>query len=313
MADLPRVHTVPPMPQTILVAVDGGPQQTSALRLATRLARTGDRLVLATVQGRAGWSGPPESQVSPHLTAELILCEARREVGGRPCRTVARIADAPVDALCALAARERADLLVIGSSHRGRVGRAMLGGTGDRLLRTAPCPVVVAPRGLTPAGMAVRRIGAAFDGGPESERALAFAAGLAARHDAALEVLFVVRPDVLSHGAPSAALEERALAETREQGRRRLDEAVASLPGEVVATGRLLDGDPARELAAAAADLDVLVAGSRGRGRLGGVLLGGVTRPLLHDAPCPLVLVPRPAARPAAGAASATREPQLVP
>ena len=40
-------------------------------------------------------------------------------------------------------------------------------------------------------------------------------------------------------------------------------------------------------------DVDLLVCGSRGYGPLGSVLLGGVSRRLVHRAACPVIVVPR--------------------
>ena len=37
------------------------------------------------------------------------------------------------------------DVLLLGSSARGRFGRAMLGGVSVTLMRSAPCPVIVFP------------------------------------------------------------------------------------------------------------------------------------------------------------------------
>ena len=42
---------------------------------------------------------------------------------------------------------EQADLVVLGSSHRGALGRVLLGSVAQATLREAPCPVAVAPVG----------------------------------------------------------------------------------------------------------------------------------------------------------------------
>jgi nucleotide-binding universal stress UspA family protein len=58
----------------------------------------------------------------------------------------------------------------------------------------------------------------------------------------------------------------------------------------------LLDGDPAREIIAAARehDHDVIVLGSRGRGRMSAALLGSVSNRVMHDADVPVIVIHRP-------------------
>ena len=53
----------------------------------------------------------------------------------------------PAHALQALAEQEDAGIIVVGSSHTGRVGRVLPGSTAERLLHGAPCPVAVVPLG----------------------------------------------------------------------------------------------------------------------------------------------------------------------
>ena len=60
--------------------------------------------------------------------------------------------ESPAAGLHALAEREEAALIVIGSSHRSKIGRIVVGGTGERLLSGASAPVAVAPAGYTAAG-----------------------------------------------------------------------------------------------------------------------------------------------------------------
>ena len=52
-------------------------------------------------------------------------------------------------------------------------------------------------------------------------------------------------------------------------------------------------GDPATEILAAARDkgIDLIVVGSRGRGRLGGILLGSVSQKIVTHAPCSVLIV----------------------
>ena len=52
-------------------------------------------------------------------------------------------------------------------------------------------------------------------------------------------------------------------------------------------------------------DADIIVVGTRGHGRIAGLLVGSVTQRLLHLAPCPVLAVP-------SGKHAETREPELV-
>ena len=68
---------------------------------------------------------------------------------------------------------EHADLIVVGSSHRGPVGRVLPGSVGERLLSRAPCAVAVAERGhAATESRRLKLIVVAFDGSPEARLAL---------------------------------------------------------------------------------------------------------------------------------------------
>ena len=81
---------------------------------------------------------------------------------------------------------------------------------------------------------------------------------------------------------------------------RELDEqlraAADSVPDDLSVTTQLLDGDPAREVLRAAreGDHDVIVLGSRGRGRVTAALLGSVSNRVMHDAAVPVIVIHAP-------------------
>ena len=62
------------------------------------------------------------------------------------------------------------------------------------------------------------------------------------------------------------------------------------LTGPVTRT--VTTGGPAATILRAAEAADLVVVGSRGRGGLKGLILGSVSRQVVHHAPCPVLVVP---------------------
>ena len=68
-----------------------------------------------------------------------------------------------------LAESLHAAAVVVGSSHRGALGRVLVGNVATQLLSGGPCPVLLAPRGLEDrAPLALWLIGVGFDDSGES-------------------------------------------------------------------------------------------------------------------------------------------------
>ncbi len=217
----------------------------------------------------------------------------------------------PAAGLQALAQREHAGLIVIGSSDRSGIGRIFVGGTGERLLSGAPAPVAVAPAGFSAAGGGVRLVGCGFDGSEESHRAVAWAADLARRVPAQLRLLSVYERTLPASlavgGGPATASVNDVLRRRRAET---LARAVSELDAGIKVDGALLDGDARELLVRESGGLDLLVVGSRGYGPLRAVLLGSVSSALVRSAASPLVVVPRAAA--GEPAAQGTTSPRRI-
>lgn len=225
------------------------------------------------------------------------------------------IATAPAEdgeGLVQLARAYEADLIVLGSTHRGPIGRVMPGAMVDRLLGDAPCAVAIAPPGFgRPADgelgwrplsgdaedVGMRVIGVGFDGSEAAREALDIAADLALHNGAALRV-YSVAPRPTTHPLDSQAPSVQSRAEKlREQ----LHDAVAELPAEARALPVFLWGAPSIELVAAAENgVDILVLGSRGGRRLQRALHGGVSGTVIQEAHCPVLISPAGVKAPAA-------------
>lgn len=184
-------------------------------------------------------------------------------------------------------------LIVLGPAHHGPVGRVLAGSTSTDFLHGAPCPVVIPPSRYLPTPAWPRRIGVAYADTEEGGEALRGAAALVRRTAASLRVISVSDTRLLwASLAPGYGAAE-LLAERRAAIGRAAQAAIADLPPGIAAEPLLLEGDPVSQLADAGRELDLLVCGSRAYGPLGALLLGSVSRPLLHRAMCPLLVIPR--------------------
>ena len=203
--------------------------------------------------------------------------------------------------LHALAEQLEAIAIVVGSSHRGRVGHVLAGDVAAGLLHGAPCPVLVAPRGY--ADRPIGRVGVAFAGTEEGRGAAAAAFSLARRNGASVELLSVIEPSVYTGAhvvpgwVPSTAVDFEAL---DRHARDAAEQAIAELADGVAATAIVAHGAVVPMLAEASERFDLLVCGSRGYGAVHSALAGGVSRGLAHASACPLLLVPRRTAADAA-------------
>jgi nucleotide-binding universal stress UspA family protein len=258
------------MSETIIAGIDlDAPDQArDAVACAAWLgeATSSDLLLVTVFPPRAGAISTQIERRRQQLTA----------LAGRPVETMAIAGTAPARVLHELADRRRPRAIVVGSSRSGAAGLVSLGCVSELLLHGGAAPVAVAPNDFSAPTNRPIDIGVAYGVTPESDDAVRVAVDLAARADAHLRVVTVHEP------APHQEMPERRPGE-------HLERALGGAAAERVELG----GDPATVLAAATADLDLLVAGSRSYGPLGAVLLGAVTRRLLPAAHCPVMIVPR--------------------
>ncbi|HYN91079.1 MAG TPA: universal stress protein [Thermoleophilaceae bacterium] len=279
---------------SIVVGYDGRPEGRDALVLGASLARAlHEPLLVASVF--------PSPETALGLTAVELRAEAERTAaeGLAELPEDVEATDAVVPGRSAaqglhdLAETEQPGAVVVGSSHRGRLGRVLAGTAASGLLATSPCPVAVAPRGLARQGGApLRSIGVGFDDSPESWNAVQRAAALGVATGATLRVIHALLPIVAPPMAPEET--ERLTSELRVRRELALNRAAASVSKDLHAHGRLVVGDPVRVLESEARDgLDPLVLGSRGYRPLQRVLLESVSSELVRLAPCPVMVVPR--------------------
>ena len=189
------------MPAKIVIGFDGTDSGEDALALGMLLARATRAVPLVAVVHPQEYPigvGRVDAEwvAYMHEQAERLLGRARRLVGedaGAEFREIA--APSESRGLHDLAEQEQAAMVVVGSSHRGPLGRTYPGSTGDRLLQGSACPVAVAPRGLRespPERMGT--VAVAYLDTPEARQALDAAVALAERVGARLRLVSVMPP-----------------------------------------------------------------------------------------------------------------------
>jgi nucleotide-binding universal stress UspA family protein len=140
-----------------------------------------------------------------------------------------------------------------------------------------------------------RNLLVAFDGSPASQLALGHAVMIAQACRAKLALVAVVAPPpLLSWQAPGGM---RGVYETEQtELEQRLREAADQVPDDLPVTTRLVGGDPARELVRAARDgeHDLVVMGSRGRGRVSTAVLGSVSNHVMREVGVPVIVIHPP-------------------
>ena len=269
---------------TVLVGWDDGTRSREALALGLVLAREcGFDLRVVHCHPGPESSGSaldevPEEALSAGAAVDLVVAASASEGLQEEARRIG------------------AETIVIGSTHRGSLGRIVPGSVAERLLHGAPCAVTVAPVGYGEVGASsIRMIAVAFDGSDESRGAADEAVRLAQAARAGLKLISVV-PRAQFGLAGLAASHEQLHAADKEYRRTALTELAESLPAEVRPAERLRDGDPAVEiLAECQSGVDLLLLGSRGKGPLRRVMLGSVSTRVVRSAPCPVMIVPRSA------------------
>ena len=276
-------------PGPIVVGVERSERSRDALALARILAGDlGTRLILVSV-----YPGAQRSDVMAQ-EAEAALDWVARPLGRVLDETRAVPCGSVPDGLQAVADAEGALAIVIGPSRRGPAGRVVPGSVGERLLHGASCPVAVAPRDyVLQEETGIKRVGVGYTAGPEAGEALSAAVGIAARTGAALRLLSVVEPSTVAATLPLGWGFGELEATKRDELTRRIGHAIEEVAATMDISGDVVDGYADDELARLSREVDLLICGSRGQGRIGSVTLGNASTGVMHKAHCPVLVVPR--------------------
>ena len=297
---------------TIVVGYTAQDSGISALHLGSVLSRsTGEPLAVTVVVATPAAAGVPDFIGGDYLGplrewGQSVLGEARHRLPPDIHATfrVAQASSIP-GGLLDLAVEVGASAIVLGSSSKGPLGRISFGSVTDRLVHSAPLPVLLAPRGYRAGpGSRISRVNVGCGGSMD----VAHVAGVGARLAEAVgagvrSVSFAVRPPMRSYGTVEQSADDlvidRWMARTKDALQAHVGVGDAALAdrlarslvvGEGLSWGKAIcDVDWS--------DGDLLVIGPSSSAPASRLFLGSRASKIVRSAPVPVFLVPAPVAR----------------
>jgi len=269
----------------IVVAVDGSPGASNAVRAAIRLALPSRaRIDLVGVV-------PTIPEFSRHLDVARVLIQPMREDAESFMSQARKIVDEaglephitllkgqPAEEICDYVEKTVPDLTVLGSRGLGAQRIHLVGSVGYTVAHFARTPVLLV-RDDTP----MRKLLVPIDGSPAASRAAQWAAGIAKARGAPVTLLYVIPQET----------EEVKFTVSRGVGEPFLGPLLKSFRERGITVERRVEyGRPAGMIIHVAREgHDLIVLGHQGRGADATFSLGGVTDRVLHYAPCSTLVV----------------------
>jgi nucleotide-binding universal stress UspA family protein len=271
----------------VIVGVDDRGGGRDGIPLAKTLIARSGKLTLACVltSDPLFYRGASAAVAEAERTEAIELLETARKRAGIEAHLRCEWWPSVGRGLHEIAEELSGDLLVVGSSCRGVLGRVLIGDDTHASLNGARCAVAIAPAGYGDDSGPIREVGVGYDGSPESDAALEVARAIAHEQGARLSACQAVSIPTTALGRGPLPLSEnidRLVGEAQE----RLD----ALEG---VDARAVYGSPAAALAVYSGSVDLLIVGSRGYGPVGRLVHGSTTSRLARSACCPLLVLPR--------------------
>jgi nucleotide-binding universal stress UspA family protein len=258
----------------ILCAVDGTHRSYEAVEQAAALAGPHGALTLLAVTAVGGEGQFRRAAISPER-AERVLERAARiaEQAHVPCTSVVDPGGPPPRVILERAAQH--DLLALGAPTGSLLGGMLIDGVAHSAVRSPTAPLLAAREAPEQTDRFAQRIIVASDGLDGSDELVALAGRLAHEQGAAVTLLHAV------------GVESRARPHRISEQARKLDYILQGTSEVRVEAG---EAPHAILLAAKDTSASLIVMGSRGLTGLKAI--GSVSRHVLHDAHCSVLIVP---------------------
>jgi nucleotide-binding universal stress UspA family protein len=272
----------------VVIGVDGRSGGRAAVALAGQLVARGARITFGHVYVSGGLvdRGAGLGAALERPAAERVIAEQLAECS-LDAKLLVVVASTVSRGLHELAESQNADLLVVGSCHRGPIGRVLAGNDTVATMNGSPCAVAIAPAGYEDHLSALRTLGVGEHASPEGALALEAAVALGEQLGAVIRVRSVVSLQEL----PPGEIDPPDWPKTTERLIQEEKDRLKRIPG---IDGDVIYGDPSDELLRLSEDVDLMLVGSRGHGPLGRLMNGSTSNYLAQRVHCPLLVVPRP-------------------
>ena len=292
----------------VLVATDGSERAEVGIELVASIdwpSPSTIHVVEAVSSGLAVFGGPwpPVPPVDTTAFDDAIRVEAEKHLDAAADRLTgsghtietSTASGRAADVIMTIAADWRADLIVVGSRGHGTLESMLLGSVSAEIVDRSRVPVLVAR------GPRMRQVVFAWDGSDGAEQAAALLARWGIFDGIQIEVVSVadaappwwVETGMVGEAAAADAF-ARASVPSRAQHREMAQAMVDRLSASGLrAVPECRAGDPAEQIvqAAEATAADLVVLGTHGRTGLSRLLMGSVTRNVLHHAHCSVLVV----------------------
>jgi nucleotide-binding universal stress UspA family protein len=299
---IPKVIT----PLDVLVAYDGSPASQACVSLLSSLPLHPKSKVTILAVGKL------QEDEDPHAIARL---QAVKYLQGLRFKVNSEyIQGQPAEQIIKYAIDHKNDLIVMGAIGMRATLGVLLGGVTQQVVEHAHQPVLV----VRPPPVTLRRVLVATDGCHASLQAAEYLGRLPLPTGCQITVLYVMPalPEAISvetrHHHPIApnrgalleyeasreltslrASEEKKGYEILKSTQRALNHTLFGRLPVIEVSTELREGDAAGEILFRSQKLcpDLIVVGSRGLNQVRGWLLGSVSRRLIHQAPCSVLVV----------------------